>query len=138
MWAGKVAGYKRIQDGRTVIAVSLNTDLFLAHRIIWKMIIGEEPPLELDHEDRDPTNNKWYNLRVANRSQQSWNRKRHFDNKSGAKGVHWYPKTKKWVAQIQVHGKKIFLGYHPSIEGAHKAYVDAAKKYFGDYWSDGS
>ena len=39
----------------------------LAHRVIWKLMTGEEPK-EIDHIDGNRSNNKWQNLRSVTAS----------------------------------------------------------------------
>ena len=46
-----------------------------AHRIVWYLNTGEDPGTsEIDHKDRDETNNTFGNLRLANRGQNVANR----------------------------------------------------------------
>lgn len=52
------------------------------------------------------------------------------NNKSGHKGVWWDKTRSMWSAYIQVHGKKIHLGRHYTIEDAIKARIEAEEKYF--------
>ncbi len=41
---------------------------FVLSRVIWFLTTGEYPIFEIDHIDRNPKNNKFSNLRLANRS----------------------------------------------------------------------
>lgn len=52
------------------------------------------------------------------------------DNKSGVTGVHWCNKRNKWVAQIVVQKKSIYLGQFSEKSKAIKARKDAEEKYF--------
>lgn len=47
---------------------------YMQHRIIWKMMTGEDPEDTVDHEDGVPDNNIWTNLRKATMAEQSANR----------------------------------------------------------------
>lgn len=38
-----------------------------AHRVAWKWVTGQEPPSMIDHIDRNPANNRFWNLRPADR-----------------------------------------------------------------------
>jgi|SRR5882672_3450322 len=58
--AGSVNG-----NGRGVIR--LNQLNYYSHRIAWKMALGTEPPVLIDHIDRNPLNNAISNLAVAAR-----------------------------------------------------------------------
>jgi hypothetical protein len=81
------------------VQVLINGEAYLAHRIIWKMMKGYDP-IEVDHEDTDPGNNKWSNLREATSAEQNRNRKLSIRNKTGVKGVCWESARCKWRATI--------------------------------------
>lgn len=62
-------GYQRVRfriDGRMIT--------YQAHRVIWKMAYGYDPLPCIDHIDRDPQNNRLFNLRVATHSENMINR----------------------------------------------------------------
>ena len=101
----------------------------LMHREILR------PPKELhvDHVDHNGLNNQRHNLRIATRSQNMHNQGKRINNTSGYKGVCWDKQNKKWRTQIKLNGKIIFLGYFPTKEDAHTAYVKACHKYHGEF-----
>lgn len=73
-------------------------DYVKAHRVIWKMMTGQDPD-QVDHVDGDRANNRWGNLRNVDQSTNQRNARRRDDNSSGVVGVYWYPfqrKTGKW------------------------------------------
>lgn len=94
---GYVISSKRI-DGK-IVKISL-------HRLIIGYYYGEKD-LSVDHKDRDKLNNTLANLRYANGVEQQLNRDTPKNNTSGIKGVHFDNKTNKWMARIQVNGKRI-------------------------------
>jgi len=51
-------------------------------------------------------------------------------NISGCRGVSWNTKTNKWIANITVKGKRIYLGLDPIWEKAVKLRKDAEVKYY--------
>lgn len=55
------------------------------------------------------------------------------NNTSGYKGVYWRESRKKWEVLIYVDGRRLYLGRYSDLDDAHKAYVEAAVKYFGDF-----
>jgi hypothetical protein len=80
----------------------------MAHRVIWKMVYGDDP-LEIDHIDGDPTNNRLSNLRSVTRQDNVRNVRRKVGNKSGCTGVHY--RRGYWIASIRHDGRQIELGY---------------------------
>ena len=108
-----------------------------AHRVIWAMQTGKWPEHDIDHEDTDPSNNRWGNLREATPSQNGCNTGLRRNNTSGFKGVHWNKHAKKWHAQIR-GGKVRYLGLFNSAEEAHAAYCAAADKHHEEFANDGT
>ncbi len=88
---------------------------------------------DVDHKDRNGLNCTRENLRGATRSQNTANRPRQADNKSGYKGVHWSSRWKRWVAGIRANGKKRHLGYFSDPVTAAHAYDRAAVEVFGEF-----
>lgn len=87
-----------------------------------------------DHINGDGLDNRRNNLRIATNIQNGQNRTiRQSNNTSGFKGVCWYKKDKKWVAQIQINSQHKHLGYYKSKIDAATAYNRAAIKYFGKF-----
>lgn len=87
---------------------------------------------EVDHVDGNHFNNRRSNLRLATRTENMTNQKLHYNSTSGFKGV-----TRlryRWVAQIQIQGKKRHLGVFDTPEEAHQAYCEAGRKYFGEFF----
>ena len=93
-------------------------------------------PVEVDHKDRDKTNDRPGNLRPATQSQNQGNRGAHRSKRSGLpKGVHFskdHPQTP-FRASICVNGRSKHLGYFSGPGLAHAAYVEAAEQYFGEF-----
>lgn len=99
------------------------------HRFLMNAASGEM----VDHKDGDGLNNRRDNLRIATRSQNSQNSTKRKNCSSQFKGVCWYPPTRKWVGQLRVAGKRIYLGYFQNEQAAARAYDAAAIKYFGEF-----
>ena len=87
----------------------------------------------VDHIDGDKTNNRIENLRLANASQNQYNRKICLKNTSGVKGVHWRNDSKKWTARFESMGKKINLGCFKTLEEAEAAVIAARNNLHGDF-----
>lgn len=82
----------------------------LAHRVIWALVTGAWPEEDIDHEDRDPGNNRWSNLCAVPHAVNMRNLPPRKRNSSGVCGVHRTQKSLLWRAQISVSGKPVFLG----------------------------
>lgn len=86
-----------------------------------------------DHIDRNPMNNRRYNLRPATVTENSRNRGRYKNNKSGVTGVFWHKQSGKWASLIKVNKKPIYVGFFNDKEDAIKARLNAEVKYFGEF-----
>lgn len=85
-----------------------------------------------DHIDRNPLNNRRYNLRKATRQENSRNQSKSTRNTSGVVGVSWYKRYNKWRAYIKTE-KSITLGYFDNKDDAIRARLMAEVKYFGEF-----
>jgi hypothetical protein len=127
---GDVAGTK-LNTG--YISISIDGQYCLAHRLAWFYINGAWPKDQIDHINLDRADNRIANLREASNGQNMANGSKRADNKSGAKGVCWCPKRKKWRASLQLNSKHVYLGRYSTLEEAAAAYRKAATEYRGEY-----
>jgi hypothetical protein len=111
------------------IHINIDKSVYRAHRLAFLYMEGYVPEHCVDHIDRNPSNNKWSNLREVSHQCNSRNRKVCVNSKSGITGVIWYKDRKKWVAHIKTIEKLIFLGYFENKLDAAKARWEAEKKY---------
>lgn len=108
---GQEAGNIRL-DGYRKIGIG-GTD-YLCGPLAWLYMTGEWPTEEVDHADRDRSNDRWENIRQATRSLNEANKGLDPRNTSGFRGVTWHKGTQKWMAQIN----GIYLGVFEKIEDA--------------------
>lgn len=102
-----------------------------AHRVAWMFVHGIlSNDDQIDHINGDRADNRICNLRRVDSSTNNENaRKCRARNKEGLLGVHKDNKTGRYVAQIQVRGRKIRIGRHyESPEAAHAAYITAKRQ----------
>jgi hypothetical protein len=116
--AGKIAG-ATWKSGRRVIKI--DGKQYYAAQLAWFYVTERWPDRTIDHEDRNPGNDKWNNLRLANDQQQIWNRKCKV-GKSGHTGVRQTPGCSSWQAIVRVNGKKQVLGTFKTTQEAAFAY----------------
>jgi len=102
----------------------------LAHRLAWFYMTGKWPKDEVDHEDRDKTNNRWLNLRPATHKQNAENVAVRKHSKSGVKGVHFDATRGLWQAYLNHEGKRRHLGRHATLTAAIKARKAGETKFF--------
>lgn len=106
--------------------VGINATVYVAHRIIWKMITGYDPSNLIDHIDENKTNNIFSNLREATCSENQRNCGSYKCNTSGLKGVSYHKLTGLWQASIRANKKQNYLGLFHTPEQAYEAYKGAA------------
>ena len=107
------------------ISINIVGTVFRAHRLAWTYMTGDQPPPIVDHINGITTDNRWENLRAADPSQSTTNRKRQKNCSSNLKGAHKH--GSKWRARVKFRGKVIDLGVFGSPEEAHAAYCAVAK-----------
>ena len=106
--AGTSAGYVNDNGYRIMMIGGRN---FRSARLAWAIMTGAWPEVLVDHEDRDPGNNRWSNLRLATKKQNAENVSRHSDASPGRVGVYWNRRRQQWQAKICHHYKQIHLGW---------------------------
>lgn len=113
---------------------TIDYSTYLLHRVIWKLMTGNDSDKFIDHIDGDKTNNKWENLRESTPRQNMQNVGKKSHNTSGFKGVQKGTKAGTWIAVIRNNdGNGINLGTFPTPEDAHQAYCEAAVAYHGEF-----
>lgn len=99
-WPGTINGSIQTNSyGYRRVKVSVLGKQRMAHRVIWVYMTGSHPPRQIDHIDRDATNNSWENLRDGSGSVNQRNKSIQHNNKSGYTGVSWSKQACKWVAR---------------------------------------
>jgi len=94
----------------------LVAEAFLNHtRCGYKLVV--------DQIDNDRTNNKVNNLRIVTQRINADHKR--FKSSSIYTGVSWDEKRNKWVSQITINGKKIFLGRFKNEIEASQHYENA-------------
>jgi len=118
---GSIYAATNIRDGESTHTVHM-------HRLL--MTPGS---MHVDHINGDGLDNRRENLRVCTNAQNRLNSRRYRNNTSGAKGVSWCKKTGKWYARIAVDGRRVFLGFFPTINEASDAYAKASSAMHGAF-----
>jgi hypothetical protein len=111
--------------------ISVDGTSYLAHRLAWLYMTGKLPTESIDHKDMNPVNNRWGNLREASKSENAQNQREPQKNNRSSQylGVSWSKRERKWLANINLEGKRIYLGRFDVEEDARDAYLQAKLKY---------
>jgi hypothetical protein len=116
------------------IKIAINRCKYRAHRLAWLYTHGEWPSADLDHVDRDKTNNRISNLRPATGTENNWNKSAQVNSVLGIKGVTYYRRRQKYQAQIGFGGAEtLHLGYYDTPYQAAIAYRNAARGIQGEF-----
>ena len=96
---------------------------------LHRFLMGIKEGYEVDHINRDPYDNRRINLRIVNRSKNMQNTGISKNNTTGYKGVYKMHDYDKNCAQININGKRIYLGSYDTINEAYIARKNAEEKY---------
>jgi len=104
--------------------VTLRGKAYRVHRVVWYLHTGQDPGrLEIDHIDRDRSNNAPANLRLANRSLQGENTGKRNGSSSRHKGVSRL--RGKWMASCCLRQEDGTLSNKPSYLGLFETEEEA-------------
>lgn len=109
---------------------------YLAHRLAWFYMKGHWPDREIDHINGNPSDNRFVNLRLADRTENAHNRRLGRNNTSGARCVTFERKTGKWRVGISRFGHKFWLGSYRDKDYAIGVANDFLRKSDGEFFSD--
>jgi len=123
---GKIAGSK---NKKGYICIKAGSKISKAHRLAFLYTNGELPENEVDHINQIKDDNKWDNLREVSTGENAKNRSVCTNNKTGVMGVTWHNKNSRWVANITVDGKRIYLGSFVQFSDAVNARKNAEVLY---------
>lgn len=129
---GERAGWLNPSTGRWM--VNAGGKQRLASRVIWEMHNGPIPRgMEIDHINRDKSDDQVENLRLATRFQNNANTRAKISNTSGFKGVDLHKGGPKWRARIRINGQRLNIGVFETAEEAAAAYNAKASEAFGEF-----
>ncbi len=109
---------------------------YLSHVVAYAIMEGQWPTFEIDHIDRDQSNNRWNNLRLARHFQNSRNRVQSKNSTTGVLGVSIF-RTKhgkiRYRATMSLYGKRLSFGVFNSIPEAAAARKAAENELWGTF-----
>ena len=130
---GSVAGSKIIERYKYI---GINGNKYLLHRIIFFYHYGYFP-IEVDHIDCNPSNNRIENLRAATHFENRYNQKMNIRNTTGVKGLIFDKYRNQWIVRFNINGKAKFFGRFKEFELADLVAQEARSKYHGNFANHG-
>lgn len=115
-------------SNRGYLKTRINKVSYQVHRLLWLLVTGETPNI-VDHINGNRLDNRFKNLRNVSMPENNKNMPRPKNNTSGFVGVTLHKPSQKWVAQISVNKKWVYLGFYGSFADAVEARKQANKKY---------
>lgn len=132
--AGTIAGRVHEEGYRYI---TIRGRQYRSGRLIWLYKTGKWPKVQVDHEDRNPGNEKWYNLRLATGSQNKANSGKYGGKPKSSllKGVQAVQKARsiRYRAIATKDGVREHLGYFDTEELAHAAYLKRSEELHGEF-----
>lgn len=134
MYVGRPALNNLDSDGYLCGSLTYNGDKYRyrAHRIIYKIMTGEEPDI-IDHADGNPANNAWDNLRAVSRAENARN-----VNSTRAIAGRWVRAKRNGTFEVRVSdraGRRVQVGTFRSEADAREAAHAFAVREHGDFVS---
>ena len=111
------------------VFINVDGKKYRAHRLAWLYVHGRFPAKEIDHINHNGLDNRLINLRECDHPENHRNESIPKNNKSGTIGVFWDKSRNKWLSNIRVHDKTIYLGYFTNKADAIAARQAANIKY---------
>lgn len=115
------------KTGYKSVTTKINGRMIKLHRLLLNCL---DSKIEIDHINRDSTDNRRSNLRFANRSINNFNKSLQSNNTSGHKGIYKTKNYNKWLVQIGCDGKRYYIGSYNTLDEAIQARNNAEYMYY--------
>lgn len=126
LFNGKQVGSDDLYGYKTV---RLDGKSYKLHRLAWLYVHGVWPAGDVDHINGQRSDNRIDNLRDVSRKVNLENQREAKNNRStGLLGAYFDRRKNRFYSRISVDNKSVNLGYHPTAEAAHAAYIEAKRR----------
>ena len=115
------------------IRIRVDGTSYFAHRLAFMFVFNRAPEGEIDHINRNRTDNRICNLRESSISENRSNAIRKSTQNTGRLKGCYLNGSGSWVATIQKNKKQYNLGSFKTEKEAHEAYCKAAKELHGQF-----
>jgi hypothetical protein len=129
-WYAKKCSKNGIFYAVRCITINNKNFAIYMHRFILN---NNDSKMHTDHRNGTTLDNRKENIRICTASQNSINKKINSRNKSGYKGISFCNRSKRFVAEICLNGKRYYLGQFIDRKEAAKAYNIGAIKFHGEF-----
>jgi len=103
---------------------------YYIHRLIAKAFIPNPYNLaEIDHIDRNKSNNSINNLRWITHTNNAYNINKKKNSNSKYRNVYYEKRRNHWICQMKINGKQTYIGSFDTEEEGAIAFNEAIKKY---------
>lgn len=129
-YGDKEAGQCRYKDGRpTYVIIRIGDHRYYAHRLVWMIHYGVDAgQLQIDHINRDPSDNRIDNLRLATNQENSFNSPaRTYKENDAPRGIIKYLDGR-FEATLKFNDKMFHLGVYSSAKEAQNARREKAEE----------
>lgn len=110
--------------------ISINSRRYYAHHLAWYFMTGTWPNEQVDHANREKTDNRWCNLRLASSAQNTWNQAAR--PSQFPRGV-CKQRSGRFQSKIYASGKWKCLGTYNTQDEAHEVYKAASRALRGEF-----
>jgi hypothetical protein len=100
---------------------------------LQNFVLGLPHSEVVDHAAGNGLDCRRRNLRHTDRTGNGCNKRISRRNKSGYKGVTFFPETGRWAAKIKFRNRQRHIGYFATPEAAAQAYDAAARELHGEF-----
>lgn len=128
---GDIAGSQHIQG---YYGIKIDRVFYRRCRLAWFFVHREWPRHQLDHINRDKSDDRLANLRECTNAQNQWNTISKVNSKLGTKNVHFSKRLGKYVADIRVNGRTKHLGCFDTLAEAIASRNTAAMLIHGEFF----
>lgn len=102
--------------------------LLRGHRLAF-LLQDIDLPKQVDHINRERSDNRWVNLRPANNQTNQFNTGKRCDNTSGFKNVYYRKSRNTWIVKVATINGLKYIGTFKDIEEANIKAISARLKY---------